>query len=106
MTTHDYNTDPVEKLYNVVKSKGYYTKSLDDFKKQYSSPEAVDNLYGIISTKKLYTKSKDDFYNQYFNSVKKKESGGAELPSAAPSQSVSATPSITNIDVDKLRMLS
>lgn len=77
MTTQDYNTDPREKLYDVVKSKGYYTKSFDDFKNQYNNQGAIDNLYGVISQKKLYTKPKEDFYNQYFSdALKKKEDGG------------------------------
>ncbi|HRP30444.1 MAG TPA: hypothetical protein PKV73_01065 [Agriterribacter sp.] len=99
MTTQTYNTDPVEKLYNVVKSKGLYKKSLEEFKTKYSTPESVDFLYNTINSKKLYTKTKDDFVMQYFPTLKKKESGG--IPS--PTQSGSAAPlqldaeSISNI---------
>jgi len=87
MTTQNYNTDPTEKLYNVVKSKGYYTKSYEDFKNQYNNPDAIGNLYGVITQKQLYTKSKEDFVNQYFPTLKKKESGGV-----SPTPSVSEAP--------------
>jgi hypothetical protein len=82
MTTETY-TDPREKLYNTVKSKGYYTKSFDEFKTQYSTPEQIDKIYSVVSGKKLYTKSKDEFLSQYFpQPVKKKESGVSPLPSS------------------------
>lgn len=65
--------DPIDKLYNTLKSKGYYTKSLEDFKHQYSTPESIDKIFGVVSRDSLYTKSKDDFYNQYFQEFKKKD---------------------------------
>lgn len=68
--------DPIEKLYGTLYKKGYYTKSLGEFKTKYSSPEAIDKLYEVVSRDGLYTKTKDDFSSQYFSTVpiKKKES--------------------------------
>lgn len=64
--------DPLEKLYKGLKSDGKYTKSYDEFKKKYSSPDSIDFLYAGLNNDKDYTKTKDDFYNQYFPSLKKK----------------------------------
>lgn len=71
--------DPLEKLYNGLHKENLYTKSFDEFKKQYNTPETIDKLYnGLVSEKDeegtpLYTKSKDEFYSQYFGNVKKKD---------------------------------
>lgn len=63
---------PIRKLYKVVKDKGLYTKSYDEFVKQYSTPEAKDKLHKVVVDQGLYTKSRQDFDAQYFPSSKKK----------------------------------
>lgn len=95
MTTQTYNTDPIEKLYNVVKQKGYYSGSIEDFKNKYNNPDAVSNLYGFLNKKQLYRNSREDFEQKYFPTLKKKGSGGGVLPSAPQS--------ISQIDVDAVK---
>ena len=58
--------DPIDKLYSTLKKKGYYTKSIGEFKQKYSSPESIDKLYEVVNRDGLYTKTKDDFYKQYY----------------------------------------
>jgi len=59
-------TGEIDKLFNVVSSKGLYTKSKDEFIQKYSTPESVDKLFQVVSDKGLYTKSKGDFYSKYY----------------------------------------
>lgn len=69
--------DPVEKLYNTLHDKGYYTKSLQDFKTKYNNPQEIDKLYSVVNRDGLYTKTRDDFSSQYFApSQKKSQVGG------------------------------
>ena len=83
MTTQTYDTDPKQKLYDTVKEKGLYTKSFDEFKAKYSTPEAIENLYNVVNKRELFTKSKDEFLGKYFaEPVKKKESGNSPLQSS------------------------
>ena len=83
MTTQTYDTDPKQKLYDTVKEKGLYTKSFDEFKAKYSTPEAIENLYNVVNKRELFTKSKDEFLGKYFaEPVKKKESGSSPLQSS------------------------
>lgn len=70
---------PIKKLYNGLFSDGKYTKSFDEFRKQYSTPEAIDKLYNGLHEDNDYTKSKEEFQQQYFTEVKKK-SGSNDLP--------------------------
>lgn len=81
MTTQTYDTDPKQKLYDTVKGQGLYTKSFDEFKAKYSTPEAIDNLYNVVSKTQLYTKSKDEFLGKYFaEPVEKKSKVGGSSP--------------------------
>lgn len=88
--------DPKQKLYKTLTEHGYYTKSFDDFKKQYSTPESIDKIYNVVNGDQLYTKSKDDFYNQYFYdlSVKKKDTGtnGSQIGGMAGGSGVQSIP--------------
>ena len=59
-------TGDIDKLFNVVSSKGLYTKSKDEFIQKYSTPENIDKLFQVVSDKGLYTKSKGDFYSKYY----------------------------------------
>lgn len=57
-----------KKLYDKLHQSELYTKSYEDFDKQFSSPQSIDKLYSKLNEKQLYTKSKDDFHNQFFKS--------------------------------------
>jgi len=63
--------EELEKLYNVLKRDGFYTKSFEEFQTQSEDPEYQEKIYGVVSREKLFTKSKEDFLNKYF--VKKKD---------------------------------
>ncbi len=63
--------EELEKLYNVLKRDGFYTKSFEEFETQSEDPEYQEKIYGVVSREKLFTKSKEDFLNKYF--VKKKD---------------------------------
>lgn len=91
---------PISRLYNGLKEDGRYTKSFDEFKSQYSTPEQIERLYTGLKEDGDYTKSIDDFKSQYFNPVKKKvgsldlsnlDAGGGTNISLAtsPSESIS-----------------
>lgn len=61
---------PNQSLYNQLRKSQLYTKSYDDFQKQFSSPQAIDKLYQGLNESQLYTKAKDSFYSQFFPSVR------------------------------------
>lgn len=65
--------EDLEKLYNTLLQKKLYTKSFEDFKSKYSSPEQVERMYNVVSKRNLYTKDLDSFYTKYFPNIKKKE---------------------------------
>jgi len=60
-------TDSKYKLWQGLSDKKLYTKSYEDFDKQFSTDKAIGGLYDALSTRKLYTKSKEDFSNQFFS---------------------------------------
>lgn len=92
--------DPKIKLWKAMSSNGDYTKSFDEFKSQFNSPDKVSSLYKALSTDKAYTKTEDDFYNQYFQEFKKKD-----VPSKNGGQVGTSVPQ-SEPDVHKLRNLS
>ena len=69
--------DQTIKLFEILKRDGYYTQSLEEFKKQFEDPEYQDKVFNVITRDRLFTKSKEDFLNQYV--VKKKDN--SDLPS-------------------------
>ncbi|HEV3223864.1 MAG TPA: hypothetical protein VGZ90_13340 [Puia sp.] len=73
-------TDPVEKLYNAVHDNGLYTKSLEEFKDKYSTPEAQQKLYSVVKEHGLYTKSADEFTGKYFGTAPQKADAAASAP--------------------------
>jgi len=89
--------DEIKKLYDVLSSKGYYSKSFDDFKVQFQDKGYQDKVFGVVSRDGLYTKSKDEFLAKYValpqqDTSKKKEvsqpvspTGGEVGISEAPS---------------------
>ncbi len=97
----------LQKLYDVLKRDGYYTKSFDEFKVKWQDQEYQDKVYGVVSRDGLYTKSKDEFINKYSGSVseqptqaqpklqeqeplKKKESTALDSKSAKPTSGSSS----------------
>ena len=69
--------EELDNLYQVVSDKGLYTKSLEEFKTQYSDSKNQDKLFKIISDRGYYTKTREEFQGKYFSAktepVKKKE---------------------------------
>jgi hypothetical protein len=61
--------DELQKLYDVLKRDGYYTKSFDEFVSQWEDSSYRDKVYGVVSRDGLYTKDKESFLAKY-SSVK------------------------------------
>lgn len=76
---------PKKKLWKKLNTDNLYTKSFEDFDKQFSTPESVDKLYKTLSEKKLYTKTAQEFNQQFFQSTSEKKN---------PSENVSKEPSV------------
>jgi len=66
--------EKITKLYSVLKRDGFYTKSLDEFLKQFQDPAYQDKVFKVVTRERLFTKSKEEFLNTY--SVKKKRRFG------------------------------
>ena len=64
---------PIDKLHQSLVKDKLYTKSKDEFAKQFSSIESVDKLYNSLHESKRYTKTKDEFYNRFFSNIKTKK---------------------------------
>ena len=62
----------IQKLYDVLSRDGYYTKSFDDFVKQFENEDYKKKVYDVTSRDGLYTNSYEDFVSKY--DVKKKDS--------------------------------
>lgn len=72
--------DNISNLHSVLNSAGLYTKSLDDFKSQYSDEESVGKLYDVVEQAGLASKGRDHFFDKYYPDLKKKDqsdSGGS-----------------------------
>ena len=80
--------DELKKLYDALSSKGYYTKSFDEFVGQYQDESYRDKLFGAVSRDGLYTKSREEFDAKYpAQPLKKKETSevsSQEEPLASP----------------------
>jgi len=72
----------IQKLYDVLSREGYYTKSFDDFVKQFEDEEYKKKVYGVASRDGLFTKSYEDFSSKY--NVKKKDFFASEDATLAP----------------------
>ena len=55
----------MEKLYNQLYKDGKYTKTFEDFKSQFGTPETSEKLYTALNEAGDYTKSFDDFKSQF-----------------------------------------
>ena len=56
-------------LYDELNSNKLYTKSYDEFVKQFGTPDGQKRLYNELSSNKLYTKSQEDFSNQFWSNA-------------------------------------
>lgn len=86
---------PLKKLYDGLKYDGKYTKTFDEFRKQYSTPEAIDKLYNGLHEDKDYTKSKEEFQQQYFSDLKKNKSSSNGVTTSG--NGLSGTPKVEKI---------
>ena len=66
-------SDNKYKLWQTLVDKNLYTKSYDDFGKQFSNEGSVNKLHDALAEKGLYTKGKGDFINQFFSTPKETE---------------------------------
>lgn len=80
---------PKKRLYKRLADDGLYTKTFEEFEKQYSDPAKQQKLYEKLSGDGLYTKSKEEFLNGYFP-VKKKDASVSPSTTTKP-KSESAT---------------
>lgn len=86
---------PSKKLYDGLVSEKLYSKSYDEFKKKYSTPEAISNLHKGLVEEKLYSKGGDDFVSQYFPEIKKNVQQAAPVTAQPSNSQPSATPSVS-----------
>jgi hypothetical protein len=84
----------LQKLYELLRREGYYTKSYGEFEQKYNNDNAYrDKVFSVASRDGHYTKSKDEFFQKYAVSqpevteateeVKKKEPTAQEQMSEA-----------------------
>lgn len=59
-------TDPTKKLYDAISERNLYSKSYEEFKKQFSSRERVGKLYNSLRDRELVSIPQEEFQNKYF----------------------------------------
>lgn len=92
---------PSKKLYNGLIEEKLYTKSYDEFVKQYSTPESRKKLYTGLVEEKLYSKGENDFVNQYFpEPVKKKVGSNVSPPVSGNGSSTTLKPSLKDLGIN------
>ena len=74
---------PKKRLWSKLSGSKLYTKSYEDFEKQFSTPESIDRLYVVLNKKQLYTKTKDEFTNQFFSQPSKKKVGTIDFANSS-----------------------
>ena len=77
----------IQKLYDVLSRDGYYTKSFDEFTKQFEDDSYKQKVYDVTNRDGLYTKSYEEFTSKY--SLKKKDFSEASTSGLEPGVSVS-----------------
>jgi len=79
--------EELKKLYDAIASRGFYTKSYDEFVNQYQDPAYRDKVFGVVTREGLYTKTREEFDTKYTVApLKKKE------PSVSTSQEGAMAP--------------
>jgi len=72
--------EELQKLFNVLKREGYYTKSFEDFQSKYQDETYRDKVFNVVSRDGFYTKSKEEFLSKFsLGEVKKKEESEPSL---------------------------
>ena len=61
--------DKSEELWNQLRIDGGYTKSYEEFLKQFSTPEKIEALHTMLTLDGHYTQSVEDFKNQFFPDI-------------------------------------
>lgn len=90
--------DKSKVLYDKLYSDKLYTKSFDEFKNQFGTPEGQSKLFDKLSQEQLYTKSREEFTNQFFTPIQKKNPNQPTRPSSMVSPSptkVQGTPLVS-----------
>ncbi len=77
----------IQKLYDVLSRDGYYTKSFQEFTKQFEDDSYKQKVYDATSRDGLYTKSYEEFISKY--SLKKKDVSEVSTSGLEPGVSVS-----------------
>lgn len=54
------------KLYEQLKADGLYTRSYEEFQKQFSDPQKLYTLYSLMKSDGYYTKTMNEFKQQYW----------------------------------------
>lgn len=80
-------------LYDKLKGEGFYTKSYDEFVRQFANPEKIVRLHGLMQEDGLYSRTADDFKNQFFNGIKPQDKTDY---SVIPVKDARITDSVTN----------
>jgi hypothetical protein len=79
--------EELKKLYDAIVSKGFYTKSYDDFVNQYQDPAYRDKVFDVVTSEGLYTKGREEFDAKYAaTGLKKKETSVSTSQEAAMEQ--------------------
>jgi hypothetical protein len=79
--------EELKKLYDAIASRGFYTKSYDEFVNQYQDPAYRDKVFAVVTREGLYTKGRNEFDAKYSAApLKKKE------PSVSTSQEGAMAP--------------
>lgn len=61
--------DELQKLYDLLYEKGYFTQGYEVFKEKIKDPTYQDKVYGVLTRDRLYTKPKTDFTKQYLSAA-------------------------------------
>jgi hypothetical protein len=57
--------DELKKLYDVLISEGFFTKSFEVFQQEYQDESYRDKVFGVVTSEGLFTKSRDVFDSTY-----------------------------------------
>lgn len=79
--------EELKKLYDAIVSKGFYTKSYDEFVNQYQDTAYRDKVFDVVTREGLYTKGREEFDVKYAaTGLKKKEPSVSTSQEAAMAQ--------------------
>lgn len=65
-----YYNENLNRLYDVIRQRNLYDKSLADFQLEMNTKSSQIELYKLVHTKKLYTKTLSEFLEKYFQTKK------------------------------------